>query len=1344
MLSFKAISRKLYWVLALITLLPTLSFAFQSEEQTLIDSLQLFDKYERSEKPIDTKMLGEFFDPFTGTMTFIQTDIDLPGNFDLPVKFSRIRRPMLSGFSEGKWGDPRMQQHLLGDWRLDIPMIPEAYDERFDEYCGDKQTHRTTATFSLGPSAYNIRIIIPPLTLQVNGKTLKLRFLHPDNEHLYPPGVDYVTEEHWFAYCDPYNNGKFEMLIQSPDGDTYLFDNDDRVSAYLPSAYQTIPAQGGLYATKVTDKHGNWVKYENVFGPAGRIHSSDGREILFYRDNGNENITRAVAGGRTWTYEYGDRIGIHSEGPNVLALRKFLSKVTRPDGKSYNFVYSGFDSLDMYDFWWDGWKQNPGSHFRTNSTHETIGKIIEFYMFHPDGPLVRYTFEIDTTCMGRHVKLHPIGGNNCWGDYENSIGYDDFGLGTAIFAMLDEKKVWYSPTGTADITSTTWEYNYYGQTYFDSEGLLNDPFFNGESPKGHNFRHRVTEIINLTEGIKEHYTYADGNDYYWMINGGPEPDTLPQAEFLYGDLVSYEIYGQYNNTPTKGEYYKYRHEPITNRWCDVGARGYGYYVERDSRLHCTSDEILNPSLSLNDPSHVRSIVTKVTTLMDGSEYYTENLEFNQYRKVTIQKESNNFSSDVKYTKNLYYTNKNDLFIDDFEVGIPRSTSYSDDGVNWTEVNRFNYNGRYNRVTEFLFGVANNHIYNRHSNGLPKKVSFEANDMWVEYASYKAGIPTEVRIADATSPLGYSSAYQTVDVFGNILSHTDFNGNKTDFSFDAVNRLISINPADSAWDDTNIQYIYATGRSDAFMKKVATKGALEETVYYDKFLRPILQVKKDLNLLTESYTSMRFNSENKPTFVSYVSDNEYESEGIKTYYDELHRLSLTQETTTNNTTTHRYLNGNRIAIKDYRGYETITSYEAYGKPETERATFIESPEGSSTEIKYNLFGNIEEVSQGGYVSTYIYDDQQRLCKLFRPESGWSYYDYNQINGVTWEAHGLASNNNNCDRSVVAADQKRTYEYDRQGRWIKTVYPDQSVLERSYDPEGNILRVKNSVSEWNYTYNSINKITSETLNMDGKLLQVSRGYNSLGYENYITYPSGKSVAINTDALGQPRSIGSYVSDISYHSNGAWANITYGNGVTYSSTQDVRKLPSNMYLALNGSYLYDVIYGYDENSNVSYITDNIDHYYSLDLDYDGLNRLITANGYWGNGSLVYDTTGNILEKQLGSQSLHYSYDTLNRLMSVSGAKSYQFGYDARGNVTSNGNNTFFYDAANTLTIAGNKQFKYDGNGNRVSKTSSGNTSYSLYDQSGRLIYRQKKNGDHVDYIYLGRELLTTVESR
>ena len=92
-------------------------------------------------------------------------------------------------------------------------------------------------------------------------------------------------------------------------------------------------------------------------------------------------------------------------------------------------------------------------------------------------------------------------------------------------------------------------------------------------------------------------------------------------------------------------------------------------------------------------------------------------------------------------------------------------------------------------------------------------------------------------------------------------------------------------------------------------------------------------------------------------------------------------------------------------------------------------------------------------------------------------------------------------------------------------------------------------------------------------------------------------------------------------------------------------------------------------------------------------------------------------------------------------------QLGYDAAGNVTSEGPTTYQYDAENRMvSINGggsSPAYLYDANGRRIRKTVSGVSTDFLYDLSGLVVAERQGAVWTKGYVYLGGQLLVQYDN-
>jgi len=103
-----------------------------------------------------------------------------------------------------------------------------------------------------------------------------------------------------------------------------------------------------------------------------------------------------------------------------------------------------------------------------------------------------------------------------------------------------------------------------------------------------------------------------------------------------------------------------------------------------------------------------------------------------------------------------------------------------------------------------------------------------------------------------------------------------------------------------------------------------------------------------------------------------------------------------------------------------------------------------------------------------------------------------------------------------------------------------------------------------------------------------------------------------------------------------------------------------------------------------------------------YDGFNRISqasTTGPNWGE-TFTIDPWGNLTNRGLVAGKTNY--EPLNAAPATPQNRLPGFGYDAAGNMTSNGSAAYTYDAENRLLTTAGMTYTYDGDGKRVKKSS------------------------------------------
>ncbi|MGH8050513.1 MAG: RHS repeat-associated core domain-containing protein, partial [Arenimonas sp.] len=607
--------------------------------------------------------------------------------------------------------------------------------------------------------------------------------------------------------------------------------------------------------------------------------------------------------------------------------------------------------------------------------------------------------------------------------------------------------------------------------------------------------------------------------------------------------------------------------------------------------------------------------------------------------------------------------------------------------------------------------------------------------------------------------------------GSIASTTDQLGSTTTYEYDVMGRLSKKNlPTGDTNPWVSMNYWFRK-KSDGKWAHSTWNDRYAKEVIVDDFWRPSLQTEWDLASPTATVrqTVWRYDAEGRVVFQSYPFKGVTDFStllGIHTEYDALGRVTKTKQDAESGpglgllTTTTEYLSGFKTKVTNPRGFATTTSYQVFDTPDTSRPEIIVAPEGQTTTILRNVFGSPLSVTRSGIwngsplssTRSYVYDAQQRLCKRIEPETGATIMDYDVVGNLLWSAQGSALTSNNCDRTSVATIDKTVRSYDTlSGRLLAVDVPGTTNdLGYSYFNDGALKSLISGTSRWDYTYNKLRLPVTETLTIDSLVKTLTHAYNNMAQESSLTYPSGLVVATTPNALGQATQAGTFATGVNYHAMGGMSIFNYGNGIVHRMTPNMRMLPTRSW-DMNGAVaILDDTYVFDANGNVASIIDGTAGAGgNRSMTYDNADRLIQTiapNLAWMSNTFSYDALDNIRTNTLGGRSHSYKYNVttkrLDQLTLPNASVARNLAYDARGNVTTNGAQSYVFDKANRMqSVTGKESYQYDGHGRRVktTRTSDGKISYSIYSLEGKLVTDEdQRSNKTIDYVYLNGSLV------
>ena len=328
---------------------------------------------------------------------------------------------------------------------------------------------------------------------------------------------------------------------------------------------------------------------------------------------------------------------------------------------------------------------------------------------------------------------------------------------------------------------------------------------------------------------------------------------------------------------------------------------------------------------------------------------------------------------------------------------------------------------------------------------------------------------------------------------------------------------------------------------------------------------------------------------------------------------------------------------------------------------------------------------------------------------------------------------------------------TNTYDRDGKLTNISQPNGLSIGYAYD---NADRLQQKTLDggryFTYTYDGANNLTSVT---DQNNKQDTWTYDGAGRVISTTDTLGNAIGYHWDKSSNLTGVYGYSYAVyQYGSSNRLLSVTLpdGNKVYYDYDENGHvfqiRYPGTkhnrlIYYYPNGwcrqiqdlgfpSNYYGFVYDYDNNGDVNKITSWAG---TDDFTYDDNGRLYTWNHTptSGNPTLEnysYDAAGNLTTK--GNQTFTYNND--NQITNTG------YTYDNNGNLINDGTYWYAYNAENQLTqvnkVSDNSlvaTYTYDYNGLRISKTVSGVTTNFVWDTFGNLV-RETTGGNFNIYSY------------
>ncbi|NGY04308.1 RHS repeat-associated core domain-containing protein [Solimonas terrae] len=529
-----------------------------------------------------------------------------------------------------------------------------------------------------------------------------------------------------------------------------------------------------------------------------------------------------------------------------------------------------------------------------------------------------------------------------------------------------------------------------------------------------------------------------------------------------------------------------------------------------------------------------------------------------------------------------------------------------------------------------------------------------------FVSAQGGLKLSSMSRAATSTCATAVASTNYGAYGWPTYSLDWNGNRTDYTYDSYGRLM--------------QKTWAAGTTSAFTQKNtwATDGTLSTKTYYDANNTALYKI--DYTYFTSGYSKGLVATQ---TMTDLATSASRQLSYTYTYQGSVLASATTTQTLPSgsaSTTVNYDAFGNISSTINALGQQVSRSnYNGLGRPGQ-----MTDANGVITTYTYNNAGDLLTATQhlpaGNRITTYTYNGAHQITSIQSASGRIDRYSYNAALRLT--GHGNAASEyqqyqldvaNNVmttvsDRdipvlsgSVPAASAQGTFsqatDLDSLGRPHVVHGNHGQQLTYAYDGNGNVTSVTDAAGHSTaYTYDAMNRVHTVTASGAGT---TTYSYDAQGHLQSVQDARGLTTSYTYDAFGDvltKTSPDTGLTSYTYDSAGRLTNEQRADGTTITYTWDaLNRMTSRTSGSTTESYTYDT--GSNGIGHLSRIDDPTG---STVFSYDAAGNLtqqvatILSTAY--TTSWTYDTAGRLTDMVYpGGTHLKYTYDSAGRLASL-----------------------------------------------------------------------------------------------
>jgi RHS repeat-associated protein len=601
------------------------------------------------------------------------------------------------------------------------------------------------------------------------------------------------------------------------------------------------------------------------------------------------------------------------------------------------------------------------------------------------------------------------------------------------------------------------------------------------------------------------------------------------------------------------------------------------------------------------------------------------------------------------------------------------------------------------------------------------LTLPASPVYQSTHSYAGGVRSQTSVTVGTA---LKTLDLTVDASTGLASASrDTAGKQTTFSYDAMGRLTTVDPAD----DLLTTYTYCTAtsspacpagvRAQVVTARKATVGGAETTAVRLRFDDWGRLISEEERMPPSGTFAIRTTSYNVLGWRTYASEQGAAGSGTSFMnYDAFgrprtvrppdggsHDVSLAYQGVRQRTRTVKIATS--TASETSAG--TIEVYDRYG-----RLYEVTEPNNVKTRYEYDVSSRLVKVCQGatgagtatcGQQRLFNYDLRGFLLSEQQPEKGVSgngtasYFNYDALGHVGRRVDGPNDLTFTYDKAERLTQVRETGGLQRTLKTFTYSGANTSTMAGTDWSKGKAV----SASRFNYVgapFNATAEVRDTFVYQggEGRVSETSRQlvfngtdkekftttytYDGLGLVSNLGYPDcvfGDCVALDTPrtltfnyGYGRLASVPGITGTITYHSNGLVSQVPHSNGVVFTQQNDPNAMlrPGGMTAVRGATTLWSAgTYTYDGTGNVKATG-------TQTYVYDSLGRITQGNLPGSTQSYSYDNYGNL-------QSITTAGSLVNTPTSSSTNRLTAGTYDAAGNLTAWSGNTYEYDGFNQL---------------------------------------------------------------